>query len=251
MKRFFITILFVAAFFFTGTTNASAQLVHAGLGAGLGFDGGSLEAAVSVTPFFQIRGGINAFPNFSLDMEMGKIKIADDYTIDNLIVRGTSDIKSFNAMLDLFPGRKTNFHFTVGLYSGNGALANATNVEPLIEPGVGMNFGPEKNIFVSADENGQVHLDIATEKVLMPYFGIGSGRALNPNKRVSACFDIGACYCGGIHVAANGLNMRNGQMEYVYLTSEDAMNKDRGLIDMLAKVPVLPIMKLSVFVRIL
>ena len=248
MKKL-ISSVFAAAVILFSSANASAQ-VHAGIGAGLGFDGGSVEAAVSVTPFLQLRAGVNFIPALSLSMEMGRIQVASDYVIDNLIVQGTTDIKSFNAMLDLFPGRRTNFHFTVGLYSGNGTLLTATNEDPKLDEGMGMSFGPEKNIFVSADENGQVHLAIATEKTVMPYFGIGSGRALNPNKRVSACFDLGACYCGGIHVAANGLNMRNGQMEDVFLTSEDAMNKDKGFIDMLSQVPILPVMKLSVFVRI-
>ena len=154
-------------------------------------------------------------------------------------------------MLDFFPGRTTKFHFTFGVFGGPGKLLTVDGTSSaLAEEDKGTAGFVIGNTIVTTDENGYCHADIAPINNIMPYFGIGTGRAASPNKAVSFVFDLGACYSKGIGAYTYGINSLNAQKEYILVTSEGIDNRDGGVLDILGSFPVLPVMKFSLFFKL-
>lgn len=252
MKRF-IAIILTSASLLIASFNASAQYFnHISLGVGAGFDGVSLQAAAPIGSFLQLRLGGSYMPPFGYSFDVDDVEYMPGQYVD-LSLRGQANIKSFNAMLDLFPGRTTNFHFTFGVFAGPGHLASLYNTKPYLDEEdwgtSGIQIG---NTLVTTDERGVSTINADINKI-MPYFGIGAGRAVGEHA-VSFCFDLGACYSGGIGAYTYGNNIRTGQTDYVRITSADITNSggdDNGLIDKIGQYSkFLPLLKFSLFFRL-
>ena len=85
--------------------------------------------------------------------------------------------------------------------------------------------------------------------------GIGVGRAVRPGSRVSVGFDLGALITGRTRFQTYNYVNLEGKAEPVVLSSElladDQGNyKDGGWINKLTSFPVLPMLKLNVFIRL-
>lgn len=247
MKRILSTI-FVAAALLSASFQASAQFFdHLSLGVGAGLDGVSLDLAVPVGNYVQLRAGGSYMPPVRIPKEFKNFEYQKGKTMD-LNVMGQMQISSFNAMLDLFPGKKTGFHFTLGLFAGDRTIASVRSV--------GVEFEEELvvgNKQFEYDDNGQVHLNLDVNKFL-PYFGIGAGRPV-PNKAVSFVFDFGALYTGGmgVYTYATDLTQPLEGKQYVRITSEDVAEvgfEDYGILGILGSIPVLPMLKFSLFFKI-
>lgn len=256
MKRFFSVILISAALLGASFTSNAQFLNHMSLGIGGGIDGASVQIGLPVGSLLQIRAGASYMPQVGFPYTVNNVHFYDDVYGD-VDLKASMAFKSVNAMLDFFPGRKTRFHLTAGVYYspaffGNGAWANVVGTSEAIDPSdygtSGIMIG---NVMVTTDEQGRLKGYAAT-KQLLPYVGIGSGRAVSNYRAVSFLFDLGACYLGdeGFGAYTEGINVRNGQRETVRVTSTDVENRDRGLIDLAASIPVMPIMKFSLFFRL-
>ena len=250
MRRLLTLVTAVAALLFA-TVSASAQFFnHASLGIGVGGDGLSIEAGVPMGSLLQLRVGGSFVPPFGINRNFENVKFTGAEPVD-LHLRGQASLKSFNAMLDFFPGKRTKFHFTAGLFACNGHIAKIFNTEPYLEPedwgSAGIQVG---DVLVTTDEYGTSEVNLDTQK-FMPYFGIGAGRACS-DRAVSLVFDLGACYCaGGLRAGTWGTNVKTGQREYIQLTSADVNNKDEGWIDKVAGYSkFLPLMKFTLFFKL-
>ncbi len=251
MKRIFTTI-FAAAALLLSSAQASAQYFdHLSLGVGAGADGISLNLAVPVGNYVQLRAGGSYMPPIGITRQFTDFEYRPGETVD-LSVMGQMQISAFNAMIDLFPGKETAFHFTLGLFAGDKTIANVHNTKPYLdEESWGTDGIMVGNTLVTTDSKGisKVNLDI---NKFLPYLGIGFGRPV-PKKAVSFVFDLGAIYTGGLGLYTNGTNVKTGQTEYVRITSDvlaEADLEDGGIVDIIGSIPVLPMMKFSLFFKL-
>lgn len=250
MKRFLIISLASLALLFSPVAASAQYFDHLALGAGLGLDGISLQAAAPVGDFVQLRIGGSYMPPFGYKGNIKDFQYQPGETL-SLGIDARANIKSFNAMVDLFPGRQTPFHFTVGLFAGPGTLVSTiltpeTEDKDWAESGIRIG-----DVMVLTDRDGAAKINVGVNKVL-PYLGIGTGRAADKSKFVSFCFDLGVCYSGGLGLYTYGTNIKTGQEEYIRITSNDFKEHDaddRGIVDKLYGIPVVPMLKFSLFFK--
>lgn len=251
MKRFYAILLTIAVLR-TVSISASAQFFnHASLGVGVGVDGISLQAGVPMGSMLQLRLGGSYMPGFNKTKSFNDIEFDGSEPVD-LNLCAQLSMKSLNAMLDIFPGKKAKFHFTGGVFYGPGHILSVFNTTPFLEPADWESAGIQVGeTLITTDGQGIVtaYVDAAT---VMPYFGIGFGRASYPDKPVSLVFDLGACYSPkGLAVCTYGVNVKTGQEQYIRLTSADVDNQDTGIIDAVAHYTrFLPMLKFSLFFKL-
>ena len=248
MKRF-ISILLAGAAIVAFSATASAQVAnHLALGVGVGFDGVSLEAGLPLGSHFQVRAGGAYTPPAGRDFQITGVEYEPGEFID-LDLHGQFAFRGFNMMVDMFPSAKSRFRFTVGMYAGPGHIVSVHNNTPYLDEEdwgtAGITIG---DTFITTDDTGVSRANLDVNKV-MPYLGIGGGRAACKSG-VNFLFDFGACYSGGLKVCTHGQNLRTGEDSYVRISSADVDNRDEGVIDILGKIPVLPMMRFSLFFTI-
>ena len=129
---------------------------------------------------------------------------------------------NYKAFLEYYPTTKSNFHFTVGVFSGNGDWINVTatanreawavyeqarknnalipnNVpnHPEIKPIEGMDEAlkfniDDQTILLKPESNGVMKAKLSVQKI-KPYVGIGFGNSV-PRHRVGFQMELGAYY---------------------------------------------------------
>ena len=242
--------------------SASAQdkqlFNHVALGVSAGIDGIGVEAVLPATPYLQIRGGYSIFPYiYQGKANLGKYDFEDGTTVDmNNIPISAAIWKGGlgKVLLDIYPAKGVPFRIVAGAFIGNGKLVGASMdfsgavPQKYYETGFGM-----KNVTISTDKNGIGYADAAVMKVL-PYAGLGFGRGLDPKKRVTFSFELGVVYTGGIKATVYDYSNPNKVKASVVtskdLVMDDGKQLDNGIIDKISGVPVLPMMKLGVYVRL-
>ena len=222
MKKAIAILLAAAALLVS--VNASAQdkwvFNHIGIGVSAGLDGFGADLVVPITPFFQLRGGYAMQP-LSYDIEQAKFNPhmskanGDVWNLDQDIVpRAQANLDAAHLFLDIYPGKKTGFHLTVGAYYGmhpeNGGPYRITTAEPLTideedKGSVGVVLNEEEGRKITTDKEGNLMLDVSLNNPLAekfniptniyPYAGIGFGRNLSRH-RIAFTMDLGAIYTG-------------------------------------------------------
>lgn len=238
---------------------------HLAVGPTIGFDGLGIELATTITPYLQLRLGasIEVPPSITIQgKNISALPETIDINDDQRPFRNVASIKgSFNGglpsgklLLDVYPGKNTGFHFTLGvLYCQPQLLGLDVDLSKTLKPEEYASYYiqlQEGNLDsrISSDKNGHIHAAIVSN-VIRPYVGLGFGRQIRPDSRVSVSFDLGAVYTGGLKVASYDYTLKE-EGRQVLITSEMIDNQDKGVIDILSKVPVLPMMKLNVMIRI-
>lgn len=253
----------------TATVLLSAQLASAqvsvGLGATAGTDGIGAELGVALGSHVAFRGGYGWMPGISYtlpvtyDVDINSPKIQGKVT-----GQASLNMSNFRALLDFFPG-DGGFHFTVGAYyapndvikvRGGGANTGENGgfgPLPMDKSNYGavyVGLGEGENMHkVMVDADGYANAAIRVN-ALRPYVGIGFGRAISAEKRVGFALDLGAMYWGS--PAATAID-KDTEEPFV-INSALVQNEDNGLIDQYsayaAKVPVYPVLRMSLFVRL-
>lgn len=263
MKK--ISTLIVALAVSLGSIPAFAQKQdnqlanHLALGVTLGLDGIGLEAALPITPYVQARAGYSIFPyTYKRNMNLGNVEIGGETkSLDNVPFAATLWKGGTGKLLfDIFPGKKTPFHFTVGLYIGSGKFIHAqADLSGILDPSDYATLAVMYDkLKVSTDPKGIVSLDNKMG-VVTPYVGIGVGRAVRPGSRVSVSFDLGALITGGSKFQTYNYVNLEGKAQPVVLTSElltdeDGHYSDGEWVNRISRFPVLPMLKLNVFIRL-
>ena len=252
MKKVLLSV-FVALAAVLLPQRANAQYFdHMSLGVGLGTDGVSLHAGFPIGDYVGLRVGGNWIPCIGFN-GTGKFDVSDggkSSTQKEVPWQAQLLMGGGEVLADIYPGKKTNFRFTVGLGAGPNRLARVYNTAPFLDEKEwgtsGLLIG---KTFLTTDDKGVVNADVNVNAV-RPYFGIGVGRPV-PSKRVGFSFDFGVYYTGGWKVYATGRNVEDfSKNDYIQLTSALVDNKDGGLLDTLAGIPVYPVLRFRLNIKL-
>ena len=229
-------------------------LNHLSVGATAGTDGVGIQAAIPLGNHLVFRGsyvdGFNIGYSKGFRVDMDKTWDNEDFHIhDEIVFKASLKMKDFRALVDLYPFKRAGFHFSVGAYLGlgNGRYFQLENTTPLpFDPEEYHKSGISINgQFVTTDENGYVDAGIHVPQI-RPYAGIGFGRPVSPDKRVSMTMDIGACYWN-----TPTLQLTDYFGEPVIVTSESVQNIDEGWIDKAAGyAKFYPVVNLGIHIRL-
>lgn len=262
-KTFAILASLLAISVFSVRAQEDNQIfTHLAVAPTIGFDGIGAEVITTLTPYVQVHAGVASMLPY-IPVKGSLIKAIPETINVNGDVRqlrnNLSAVASFNSvsgnlMFDIFPTKKTWFHFTVGMYIADPKLINAdidaSKVLKQNEYGsyyIQLNEN-DPSSRISSDKNGHIMADVKYN-VVRPYFGIGFGRGIRPNKRVSTTVDLGVVYAGSPKVESYDYTLSDAGKP-VYLTSAMLQNKDKGIVDALSKISVLPVVKVNIYIRI-
>lgn len=251
----------------------SGVLSHYSVSVGVGTTGFSGDLGTMLGDHIGLRGGIDYMPKIHYSDELDLSHVFEDYHIDpnnlpagidisnvptRVDVQGTLDNFTGHALLDVYPSSEKGFHFTVGAYfADKSKVLYACNKE---EGSLSMvsDFNARRGIFaiipasyglVTArmgkydllpDDEGNANAYVKVNRI-RPYAGIGFGRAV-PHTRLNCQFDLGVQFWGTPKVY-DGVS---GQQ----LTAEGAQGEDHGLLKIISKVSVYPVLSLRLCGRL-
>ncbi len=230
---------------------------------------GGLDIFPRVSMDFKVKTGYEA------SLKQG-LKVPKRYTLpaetDKVDITGKTSMGDGHLLFDIHPFR-TGFRITAGLYFAsskvitvenkrnsdligvakwnndiypNSKIVPGSDLADLMKdnggslPRVGLKVG---DYFLAPDQNGHVDARIKVNAV-RPYLGIGFGRMVPKNSRVTCNFDLGVQFWGKPKVYLYGVE---GEEE---VESSDFEGKDNGTLDIISKVSVYPTMTLRVVGRI-
>lgn len=245
--------------------------VSAGVSLGV-FDGMGLYVAAPIGDYVQVRAGFSTYllgyigVDKSVSVPSAK-DIADgtDLNKKDIKFEGKFTFPNANLLFDVFPFKKSSFRVTAGAFIGSSQLFAVRNQAstPLQDDykTLGLELvrgdGANDRYFVKADANGVIEAAVKTSNAFKPYLGIGFGRAVSEH-RVNVTFDLGAMYCGGLGVYADGTPMV-GSSQNIRLESRDTGHKsgkptefnDEGWVDKIYdRTKFYPVLRVSLFVRL-
>ncbi len=272
-------LLLVWAMTVTGLSPMTAQEMttedlgifnHLGAAVGVGTTGISVELAAPLTSYVAVRGGVNIMPafkynddfrlNYKLDGTAQRVVDEQGKVLpDKVSIQGKPSMTTGHLLFDIFPFRSSSFHLTAGAYFGgenvvnvynkdDGALSMVSEVnKALIAAGIadpathdnmiGVSLG---NYFLTPDRNGNVKADIKVS-AFRPYLGFGFGRPVPTKSRFTCNFDMGVQFWGKPKVMVEGNE----------LSESDTDGKDGGVMKVISKIAVWPVISIRLVGRIL
>lgn len=209
------------------SANAGAQVFnHLSAGVALGTDGISIELAAPLGNHVDIRAGYGAAfgligvkaTDISMPEHPGERNSAS-VDVPLKINLGMSDAR---LLFNIYPSASKGFHFTVGAYLGSPCFARGTLTGM---PSDYNTVGFDVDGYLVKAKDGKLVTELRAPGLggdsfaVKPYVGIGFGRAVDPDKRVSFSFDLGAQYQGKPGLWADGEGV-TGRIQKVQLTQE-------------------------------
>lgn len=253
---------------FTKALNELDIFNHLGVAVGVGTTGITVEAGTTITPWVQLRAGADIMPKFkmktSLDLEeYGATQNYGGYpmpSLSSIDVEGKLTNTLGHFVFDVFPfTHHSSFHVSVGGYFGGNKIISAYNRDgqdvlrdvyeynhrlgqyagvPIGEGKIGASLG---NYFIEPDAQGNIDASIKVWK-FRPYVGLGFGRIV-PKSRINCLFDLGVQFWGSPQVWNDTNHER--------LTSEGANGDDGGVLKVISKVSVYPVLSVKFVGKIL
>ena len=272
MKKF---IILISAFAVLASASAQAQSstgfgISAGVTAGI-MEGAGLSFGLGITDNIRIRAGYSMFPNSLIKEYPLELPEWGSNPKTSTAITGNVSSSS-NLLLDFHPGAGS-FRLTAGLFFGSGDFITVYNTKPLPDSyhnaGISYYLDGNRNnddvwnfYRIQTDDDGILKGVIKTGAV-RPYLGIGFGSAV-PSGRVGAAFDLGVEYTGGLDLRTDAKNIKSeveslqmttaGVLETVKMIrgSDSTRSYDKYLdyIDEIRGIPVLPVMRFSIFVKL-
>ncbi|MBR4568974.1 MAG: hypothetical protein IKO24_04425 [Bacteroidales bacterium] len=270
MKRFFLLVT-ALALLLPGRVSAQTDMpfsMAAGVSLGV-MDGAGVNLAFGVIDNLNVRVGYGLIPSFLIKEygialpEWGNNPATSTAMTGKLPGNG-------NLLVDYHPGGKS-FKVTAGLFFGSKDFVKVYNTKALpesyqnagIEYWIDGNTEDKANRYrIQSNEKGIVSAAFETIAV-KPFLGIGFGSAI-PNNRVGVSFDLGVEYIGSLDLCADARN-RKDDLEHLSLTTDGILQtiyKIRGhsremsydkyvsYVDKLRDLPILPVARVSVFVKL-
>jgi hypothetical protein len=220
-----VTALAISVASFAQTPGENYLFNHWSLGVGFGLTDGlqvtvgttilpNLQARIQYSDFFThvaignaIMKGQNApFGINPIEYQITGINYHENgINIDQVDLQGTIQQRDLALLVDFFPSPKSTFHVTGGimfslapnLVSVVGTPKNTTNSDPVMD---NQDKGHVRIAGITTDYEGLIHADVKYGLPVKPYLGIGFGRPVNPDGRVSVNFDMGVAFIGGAHL---------------------------------------------------
>ena len=237
---------------------------HMAAGVSLGLmDGAGVNLAFGVTDWLNVRAGFSGIPSF----------LIKEYDVPEVGVGVTGRFPaSGNLLFDFHPGGKS-FKLTAGIFFGASDFFKAFNTKALPDSyrKAGISYYADGNrngdisqfYTINPDDKGFLYGALKAGAV-KPFIGLGFGSAI-PRKRVGVNFDLGVEYTGGLDLRTDARNFLSGEVVNIPITTAGAMETVRVMrnssreesydkyfkyIDKLRSLPVLPVARVSVFVKL-
>ncbi|MBO7545010.1 MAG: hypothetical protein J6T02_05530 [Bacteroidales bacterium] len=257
MKKILALTILVAAFSLLPSQSASAQYFdHLALGVNVGVDGFGIQLAAPIGGQFQMRAGYSILPPLWKPHKVFNVKPSNNDDPVDVDIEAIVLFHNANLMFDWHPAGK-GFFFTVGAYAGPSTAFKAHNKQPFLDEEdwgtVGIKIG--ESTMATTDAKGIVTAKMKVWPV-RPYVGFGYGTPVKADKRVGWNIELGTCFTGGYKLYVSGRDMyEGGEISDVRVTSADLVNddgemQDKGIVDKMAKFPILPMLKFGVFFRL-
>lgn len=198
----------------TSVESKSGLLSHLSIGLRASTLGMGVQAATPINDYLNLRGGFD-FINFTrsgISMKLkdpqGAFDKAFGYTPE-YDMKATLNFANANIMVDFHP-MKGIFHLTGGVLIGANKLKAKGNLVDENGNPVKLKSGeyewPELNFdkykLLLDDSNLDANLKLGG--LIKPYLGIGVGRAIAKNNRLSFKFELGVIYQGDYDLRQNG-----------------------------------------------
>ena len=232
-------------------------------------DGIGAELALGLSEKINVRAGYSFFPNklikeYEVSLPAWGVNPASD---NSFTARLTG---SANLLLDFHPWSRW-FRISAGVFVGPGDFLQVYNTKPLPDSyrAAGINYYVDcdkddltKYYRIQANEDGIMKLAFRTASV-KPFVGIGFGSSV-PSDRIGASFDLGVEYIGGMELHTTARNIK-GDFDDITLTTDGLMltvkeiQKNPGersydkyidMVDKLRALPVLPVARFTLFVKL-
>ncbi|MBQ0049740.1 MAG: hypothetical protein KBT12_05860 [Bacteroidales bacterium] len=287
MKKFLLSLALASV------VSAQAQIAddkncfnHLSVGLGVGTTGVSIELGTPICPFVTMRAGVDIMPKFTITNHfdydrpeaLDKVPI---YLLEHryinipeygakVEVKGKPYKTQGKLLFDIYTGKNSMFHVTVGATFGSSTIASVRATDKAIRAVEQYNAditpGPDGQSMIQPEDDpqykdgikirvegysvtpneGRVRIDAVTN-AFRPYIGFGVGRTV-PRKRVGCKFDMGVEFWGKPKVVDHYANNGKG---HTITADEPGITKDfRDVIKVLNKIPVYPTLKFTVFGRI-
>jgi hypothetical protein len=208
--------------------HAGAQVFnHLSLGVGMGVDGIGMEVALPIGSFVDVRAGYSINPGL-IGVRLLEVPVPEHpgYTAGgNVNVPLTLRLgnNSGRLLFNFYPIPKADFHITAGVFLGSPRFLRGT-----------LNNMPEDYNTVGLDVDGYlVKAHSGTMEAALcasgigseifavkPYVGLGYGRAVKEDKRISWSVDLGVQYQGKASLRANGEGL-TGRIKQVPISASE------------------------------
>ena len=256
MKKILV-LVFAAAILAAPRAQAQDSMMfnHMALGATLGMDGFGLDLAMPLGNTVQLRAGygIDIYGSLipvSTTLNLGTIEGHNFNNIDaSAKVWGSGTGHLF---ADFYPG-KGGFHISAGLFVNNGKLVSAT--ADLSKALSSADWARTSVNGISTDLNGQLYVDVKHWNV-MPYLGLGFGRAINPEKTFNFVFDMGLMVWGSPEVQSRKYTMASNYQEYeTVAVTPQTLGLNEGdqaakLLNLISEIPVCPYIRFGFYFKL-
>ncbi len=260
-------IIAAAALWLVGSP-ASAQdtkpFSHLSIGVGVGTTGIDLQVATPINDYIGVRAGYSFIPkikpSFDVDIDSDEDFLRKEDGsgyYDKAEIEANLNMGDFKLLADIYPTKKTQFHFTAGFFVGKSKLASATTTNHFLNKTYWGNSGPElgtalNTYTVVSDAEGHVNLDLKVNS-FKPYIGIGFGRPV-PSKRLNVSFDFGVQFWGKPALWTNiddndGTEFRKVERDRI-LNTQDYCDDIRDGLEIMEKVVVYPVLTVRLNGRI-
>lgn len=231
--------------------NAGAQVFdHLSIGVGGGTDGLSFELAAPLGKHVQLRAGygfalgIYKYDKMSINLSQPGETVASATKCPVNLNFAESDAR---LLFNIYPGSGV-FHFTVGAYLGSSNFIKGTiSGLPAEAKTSGMQVAG-KTIYPTANNNYEMLFRTGKSGfAVKPYLGLGFGRPIRDDKRVTFSFDLGCMYQGKASVWASGLDASGKKLDVDMSNEKDIAN---SLNDLTKYIAFWPVLNIHLYVRL-
>lgn len=244
-----VAMLFVASTASAGDENNNL-FNHLSVGITAGTTGVGVDLGMPVGNYVQVRGGVSFMPKITLttDLDIDAPQATGFNIPSSIEVEGETNMVNGKLLFDLFPSKKSSFHFTAGAYFGTSDVVKAYNTEDgklkdlydWNKANPDNQYGAELGDYLlTPNSAGNFEAEIKTAS-FKPYLGLGFGRAVPKTKRVGFMFELGCQFWGSPKVYCNGTE----------LDDEKVGGDAGGVIKTISKVSIYPVLNFRLCGRI-
>lgn len=253
MKKIIMLCVAVFAMFQMANAQEKSEFFkianHWAIGVNGGTEGYGVDVATNFSKYFSARFGVNFVPNVTIDEDFDiEGEFAGHRVNSELEAEASLERTTFDAKLDFYPfPNSSSFFLSAGCSWGGDKLitikghsdeaANLIAKYQDYENQFGIDID---DIRIPVDKNGNASGGVKV-KNFRPYFGLGFGRAV-PKKRIGMRVELGVQLHDTPKIYADNSNTD--------LTEQIKKNTDNDIVEIIDKLTVYPVLKISLRGRI-